>query len=47
MWTIIVILIFLWLLGLLTIGGHLIHLLLIIAVIVFLIRLLGGQRPID
>ena len=45
LWTIIVILLVLWLLGLLVhIGGSLIHLLLVIAVIVLIINLLQGKR---
>ena len=45
LWTLIVVLLVLWLLGLVTsVGGPLIHLLLAIAVIVFLVRLIGGGR---
>ncbi|HEY4273542.1 MAG TPA: lmo0937 family membrane protein [Candidatus Udaeobacter sp.] len=45
LWTIIVILIVLWLLGFIThVGGGLIHLLLVIAVIVLIINLLQGRR---
>ncbi len=41
LWAIIVILLVLWLLGLLTsVGGGLIHLLLVLAIIVFLLQLL-------
>ena len=46
LWTIAVILIILWLLGLVTsytLGGF-IHLLLIAAIIVILIRIIGGER---
>ena len=46
LWTIAVILVILWLLGLVTsytLGGF-IHLLLIIAIIVILIRLIKGQK---
>jgi hypothetical protein len=47
LWTIIVILIVLWLLGLTVhIGGSLIHLLLVIAVVIVLINLLRGRRGI-
>jgi hypothetical protein len=47
LWTIIVILIVLWLLGFLThVGGGLIHLLLVIAVIVLIINLIQGRRPL-
>ena len=45
LWTIIVILIVLWLLGFIThVGGGLIHLLLVIAVIVLIINLIQGRR---
>lgn len=47
LWTIIVILIVLWLLGLvLKIGGGLIHALLIIAGIIFVIQLVTGRRSL-
>jgi len=48
LWTIAVVLIVLWLLGLVssyTMGG-LIHILLVIAVVVILINLIQGRRPI-
>lgn len=45
LWTIIVILLVLWLLGLLIhVGGSFIHLLLVIAVIVLIINLVQGRR---
>ena len=45
LWTIVVILVVLWLLGLLaSIGGGLIHILLVIALIVGVIQLLQGRR---
>jgi hypothetical protein len=45
LWTIIVILIVLWLLGFIThVGGGLIHLLLVIAVVILIINLLQGRR---
>ncbi len=45
LWTIIGILLVLWLLGLVTsIGGAFIHALLVIAVIVFLAQVLTGRR---
>ena len=45
LWTIALVLIVLWLLGFLThFGGGLIHLLLVIAVIVLLIRIIQGRR---
>jgi len=47
LWTIAVILLVLWLLGLLTsIGGGLIHILLVIALVVVVIRLLQGRKII-
>ena len=45
--TIIVILLVLWLLGLVTAtGGSLIHLLLVVALVVFVIRLLTGRKVV-
>jgi hypothetical protein len=47
LWTIIVILFILWLLGFsLHVGGSLIHLLLVIAVIVLIFNLLTGRRGV-
>lgn len=47
LWTIAAILLILWLLGFsLHVGGSLIHLLLVIAVIVILIRVIRGQNPL-
>ena len=47
LWTIIVILFVLWLIGLLMhIGGGLIHILLVIAIVVFIINLLTGRRTV-
>jgi hypothetical protein len=48
LWTLSVILIVLWLLGLVssyTIGGY-IHVLLVVAIIVVLVRVIQGRRPI-
>lgn len=47
-WTIFVILVILWLLGLVSgnIFGGFIHILLVIAVVVVLIRIIQGRRPI-
>ncbi len=48
LWTIFVILMVLWLLGLIsghTIGGF-IHILLVIAIVVLLIRVIQGRRPL-
>ena len=45
LWTIAVILVVLWLLGLVVhVGGGLIHLLLVIAIIVALVRIFSGRR---
>lgn len=45
LWTIIVILFVLWLIGFVAhVGGSLIHLLLVIALVVFIINLLTGRR---
>ena len=47
LWTIFIILIVLWLLGFLGhVGGGLIHLLLVIAVVVLIINLIQGRRPL-
>ncbi len=47
LWTILVILLVLWLLGFLThVGGGLIHLLLVIAAIVLVINLVSGRRAV-
>jgi len=49
LWTIAVVLVLLWALGLVssyTMGGF-IHLLLVLAVVVVLIRLISGRRVID
>jgi hypothetical protein len=48
LWTIFIILLVLWLLGLVsgtTLGGF-IHVLLVIAIVVVLIRLISGRRPV-
>ncbi len=48
LWTIFVILMILWLLGLIsgyTIGGF-VHILLVIAIVVVLIRIIQGRRPL-
>jgi hypothetical protein len=47
LWTICVILLILWLLGLIsgyTIGGF-VHILLVIAIVVVLVRVIQGRRP--
>ncbi|MFZ3210874.1 MAG: lmo0937 family membrane protein [Terriglobales bacterium] len=49
LWTIFVILLVLWLLGILssyTLGGY-IHLLLVVALVVLLIRVIQGRNPIS
>jgi hypothetical protein len=47
LWTILVVLLVLWLIGLVAhIGGGLIHLLLVVALIVFVINLLTGRRTV-
>jgi len=47
LWTIAMVLIVLWLLGLVTgyTMGHFIHILLIIAIVVVLVRVIQGRRP--
>lgn len=48
LWTVAVILVILWLLGLVTsytLGGF-VHILLVLAIIVVLIRVLQGRRPV-
>ena len=47
LWTILVILLVLWLVGLLSnVGGGLIHLLLVVAVVVLVINLVTGRRAV-
>jgi hypothetical protein len=47
LWTIFVVLLILWLLGFtLHIGGGLIHILIVIAVIVLIINLIGGRNRV-
>jgi hypothetical protein len=48
LWTVAVVLVFLWLLGLIssyTLGGF-IHILLVIAIVVILVRVIGGRKPL-
>jgi hypothetical protein len=48
LWTIVVILLIMWLLGMISgyvIGGF-IHILLVIAIVVVLIRIIQGRRPL-
>lgn len=48
LWTIAVILIVLWLLGLVTgyTMGNFVHILLVVAIIVVLVRVIQGRRPL-
>jgi hypothetical protein len=47
LYTIAVILVILWLLGVVTsVGGGLIHALLVIAIIVVLLRVISGRKPL-
>jgi len=47
LWTILVILLVLWLIGLLShVGGGLIHLLLVVAVVILVINLVTGRRAV-
>jgi hypothetical protein len=47
LWTVLVVLLILWLLGLIAhIGGGLIHLLLVVALIVLVINLITGRRTV-
>jgi hypothetical protein len=48
LWTIAVVLVILWMVGLVssyTMGGF-IHILLVIAIVVILIRVIGGRKPL-
>ena len=48
LWTIFVILLVLWLLGgfIVPVGGNLIHLLLVIAVVILIVNLISGRRGV-
>ncbi len=47
LWTIVAVLLILWLLGFsMSIGGGLIHILLVVALVVIVINLLSGRRTI-
>ena len=47
LWTIVAVLLVLWLLGFsLSIGGSLIHLLLVVALVAFVINLINGRRGV-
>ena len=47
LWTVCVILLIAWLLGWHFVGGSLIHLVLVVAVIVLVVNLLSGRRGVD
>jgi hypothetical protein len=47
LWTIVVLLLILWLLGFsFSVGGGLIHLLLVVALVVFVFNLIAGRRAV-
>jgi Family of unknown function (DUF5670) len=48
LWTIAVVLIILWMLGLVTgyTMGYFIHILLVVAIIIVLVRVIGGRKPL-
>ena len=46
LWTILVILLVLWLIGAIANVGPLIHLLLVVALVIIVLRLLQGRRPL-
>ena len=47
LWTIFIILLVLWLLGFtIHVGGGLIHILLVIALVVLIVQLIQGRRPL-
>jgi hypothetical protein len=47
LWTIVAVLLILWLLGFgFSVGGSLIHLLLVLAIVVFVFNLIAGRRGI-
>jgi hypothetical protein len=47
LWTILVVLLVLWLIGMVAnIGGGLIHLILVVALVIFVINLLTGRRTV-
>jgi len=47
LWTILVVLVILWLLGFVShVGGNLIHILLVVAVIVLIYNLVSGRRSV-
>ena len=47
LWTIVAIALILWLLGFISsVGGGLIHLLLVVAALVLIIQIISGRRPV-
>ena len=46
LWTVLVILLVLWLIGAIANVGPLIHLLLVVALVIFLVNLLTGRRTV-
>jgi len=46
LWTVLIILLVLWLIGAIANVGPLIHLLLVVALVIFLINLLTGRRTV-
>lgn len=45
LWTILMVILILWLLGVIgSVGGNFIHLLLVVALVIFLIQVLSGRR---
>ncbi|MCC2593369.1 lmo0937 family membrane protein [Tessaracoccus sp. OS52] len=47
LWIVLAVVIVLWLLGLLTsVGGNLIHLLLVVALVILVINLISGRRAV-
>lgn len=45
LWTLVAVFLILWLLGFsMSIGGNLIHLLLVVALVIFVVNLLSGRR---
>ena len=47
LWTLLAVILVLWLLGFIgSVGGGLIHLLLVVALVIFVINLLTGRRPV-
>ena len=48
LWTIVAVLLILWLLGFsLNVGGGLVHLLLVVALVVFILNMVSGRRGVS